>query len=417
MQNFQSMNLPEALNTSLEKMGFTNPTPIQAKAIPIAMEGKDILGSAQTGTGKTGAYGIPLVAHLLSNPRAMCLVMTPTRELAMQVSQQLKDMLGKKSSIQSALLIGGEAMPKQFQQLRRRPRLIVGTPGRINDHLQRGSLMLHDTDFLVLDETDRMLDIGFTVQIENILQFMLKPRQTLLFSATLPDKIIKIASKYMNNPVQVVVDAPSSPAENIEHEVLHVKDGDKYTNLITQLQERDGSVIIFAKTKRGTEKLAERLSKKGFETNAIHGDLRQSKRDSVIRGFRNKKYTILVATDVAARGLDIPHVEHVINYDLPQCPEDYIHRIGRTARAGAKGYALCFVTPADRRRWHEIDCLLNPDKKRSEEEKGPRRDGKKPFRRGKKPKWSFKKKKAVNKSAPKKVAPHKSAPKKAAAQK
>lgn len=360
MDNFQSLNLPEALNHTLQHMNFTVPTPIQAQAVPPALEGRDILGSAQTGTGKTAAFGIPLVAKLMSNSRGSALVMTPTRELATQVLDQLQALLGKRSSIKTALLIGGESMPKQLQQLRNRPRLLVGTPGRINDHLERGSLMLHDTGFLVLDETDRMLDMGFTIQIEQVMKFMPKTRQTLLFSATLPANIVKISEKYLTNPVRVSVDPASSAAPRIQQDVLRISDAEKYGEFVAQLQKREGSIIVFVKTKYGTEKMAQKLTRQGHSAEAIHGDLRQNKRDRVIADFRNKKYRILVATDIAARGLDIPHIEHVINYDLPQCAEDYIHRIGRTARAGAEGSSVCFVTPADRGKWVAIERLLNP---------------------------------------------------------
>jgi superfamily II DNA/RNA helicase len=373
MRTFQEMGLPRALTITLQDMKFSQPTPIQAEAIPLALQGKDILGSAQTGTGKTAAFGIPLVAKLLSNPHGSALVMTPTRELATQVISQLKIMLGNKSNIKSALLIGGEQMTKQLQQLRNRPRVIVGTPGRINDHLQRGSLKLNDTNFLVLDETDRMLDMGFTEQIESVMKYMADARQTLLFSATLPKKIVRIAEKYLNDPIRVAVSATSAPAANIKQDVIRINEAEKYPSLLSQLDERKGSIIVFVKTKQGTEKMASKLLKDGHSADAIHGDLRQSKRDTVIKAFRNKKYRILVATDVAARGLDIPHIEHVINYDLPQCPEDYIHRIGRTARAGAEGAALNLVTPVDKSKWNAISLLLNPDAKTSQPKQGARR--------------------------------------------
>lgn len=369
MKSFQEIKLPVALTHTLEHMQFNIPTPIQAKAIPLALQGKDILGSAQTGTGKTGAFGIPLVANLMSNVNKSAIVMTPTRELAKQVMDQLKAMLGKKTKIKSALLIGGEPMPKQFSQLRNRPRVIVGTPGRINDHLKRRSLKLHDTDFLVLDETDRMLDMGFTEQIESVMECLANNRQTLLFSATLPKNIVRIAKKYLNDPVHISVSPTSTPAANIKQDTLKIKDADKFPSLLSQLNEREGSVILFIKTKYGTEKMAKKLVQKGYDAEAIHGDLRQNKRDKVIAAFRSKKYRILVATDVAARGLDIPHIEHVINYDLPHCAEDYIHRIGRTARAGAEGSALNLVTPSDKRKWDAIDRLLNPQRDRSEKKK------------------------------------------------
>jgi ATP-dependent RNA helicase DeaD len=372
MQNFNDFGLPEALTHTLQHMEFTTPTPIQLQAIPHALEGKDILGSAQTGTGKTGAFGIPLVARLLASQEGSALVLTPTRELASQVMVQLQAMLGKRSKIKTALLIGGEPMPKQFRQLQQKPRLVVGTPGRINDHLKRGSLSLKDAGFLVLDETDRMLDMGFTVQIDQIMSFMPQKRQTMLFSATLPKNIVSIAQKYLHDPVRVAVSATSAPAANIQHDVVHVRDNEKQDRLLDELNAREGSIIVFMKTKFGTEKMAVRLSKAGYSADAIHGDLRQNKRDRVIANFRNKKYRILVATDVAARGLDIPHIEHVINYDLPQCAEDYIHRIGRTARAGAQGSAMCLVTPADKGKWKAIHRLMDPNAPAEREDRSER---------------------------------------------
>lgn len=361
MNHFNLMGLPEALNHALQHMQFSKPTSIQSQTIPHALGGRDILGSAQTGTGKTAAFGIPIAARLLSSQRGSALVMTPTRELASQVMQQLKAMLGKRSQIKTALLIGGDSVSKQLKQLQNRPRVLVGTPGRINDHLQQGNLMLHDTDILVLDETDRMLDMGFTSQIEKILKFMPKTRQTMLFSATLPKNIIKISEKYLSNPVRVSVDSALSPAKKIHHDVLRVSEEGKYRSLLSELDVRKGSIIVFVKTKFGTEKMAKELSKAGHDADAIHGDLRQNKRDRVIANFRDRKYRILVATDVAARGLDIPHIEHVINYDLPHCAEDYIHRIGRTARAGAEGSAMCLLTPANIGKWNVINRLMNPN--------------------------------------------------------
>lgn len=377
MKTFKELGLPEALLVRLQNMQFKVPTAIQAQAIPAALEGKDILGSAQTGTGKTGAFGLPLVAKLLTEPRGTALVMTPTRELATQVLKQLHAFLGNNSRINSALLIGGESMYRQLAELRKRPRIIVGTPGRINDHLERGSLLLHDANFLVLDETDRMLDMGFTIQIENVLKYMTGKRQTLLFSATLPKNIARIAAKYQTDPVRIAVATDSKPAENIKQENLKTTESEKYPTLLDQLDEREGSIIVFVKTKHGTEKIAKRLSQEGHRADAIHGNLNQNRRDRVLNGFRKKKYRILVATDVAARGLDVPHIEHVINYDLPQCPEDYIHRIGRTARAGAEGSALNLITPADRRKWDAIDRLMNPDAKRPARNDSERR----PFNR------------------------------------
>lgn len=357
-QDFNGFGLPAKLLLALARMNFTIPTPIQEQTIPLALEGRDVLGSAQTGTGKTAAFGLPLIVHLMNNPEATALIMLPTRELATQVQAALLPMIPV-PNIKTALLIGGDSMFKQLKQLSAQPRLIVGTPGRINDHLERKSLNLSRTDFLVLDETDRMLDMGFGIQIDKILTHVSKDRQTLLFSATLPANIVKLSGKYMRQPLRVAVGSTTTPAANIKQELVHTTDTEKYGHLLTQLEQRVGSVIIFVKTKYGTEKLAKKLNASEHKADCLHGDLQQRRRDRVTQSFRDKKYRILVATDVAARGLDIPHIEHVINYDLPQCPEDYIHRIGRTARAGAEGCAINLLTPADGSKWRAIHRLIH----------------------------------------------------------
>ncbi len=378
MQHFNEAGIPQPILLRLEQMGFTTPTPIQAQAIPPALAGKDILGSAQTGTGKTGAFGIPLVAHLMAASRGSALVLLPTRELAVQVMQTLQKFIGN-TPLATALLIGGEDMGKQYGQLRARPRLIVGTPGRINDHLGRGTLMLHDTNFLVLDEMDRMLDMGFGVQIDAIAKFLTAKRQTLMFSATLPDNIEKLAAKYLSQPVRISVGSTTATATNVSQEVVKLTDAEKYPRLLDELNARQGSIIVFVKTKYGADRMAGKLRKIGHKVEALHGDLRQSRRDRVIKDFRAQHYRILIATDIAARGLDIPHIEHVINYDLPQAPEDYIHRIGRTARAGAEGAALNLVSPEDQGKWRAIHRMLNPgEKPEPHPSRGPSRHNGKP---------------------------------------
>jgi len=388
MTDFSQFGLPAQLNAALEQMKYTAPTPIQKQAIPLAMNGKDILGSAQTGTGKTAAFGIPLVAKLLNNPRGNAIVLTPTRELASQVMEVIVQLLGKRSFIQAALLIGGDSMHKQTAALRARPRIIVGTPGRINDHLERGNLILHDTNFLVLDETDRMLDMGFGIQIDRIVKFLPPVRQTLMFSATLPPEIVKMSAKYMNNPERIAVGATNKVALKINQEIVHVNESAKYDELLKQVDARNGSIIVFVKTKRGADKLSERLNKQGHKADTIHGDLHQRKRERVIQNYRDMRFRILVATDIAARGLDIPHIEHVVNYDLPQCPEDYIHRIGRTGRNGSEGSAVCLISPDDSMKWRAIHRLLNPGEappampRGAEGSSKPRQYGKKTFGSG-----------------------------------
>lgn len=373
--DFTSLGLPDSLMASLTQMGFTTPTPIQEKAIPLALQGKDILGSAQTGTGKTAAFAIPLINHLINSPRGGALVLTPTRELAVQVLDTIHQLLGKRSPIKTALLIGGESMGKQFGQLRYSPRIIVGTPGRINDHLNRGSLKLNQTDFLVLDETDRMLDIGFGVQLEKIATYLPEKRQTMMFSATMPANIIKLSSKYLTQPERISIGSTTTPLAKIKQEIIYTSEAEKYSQLLTQLEKRTGSILVFVKTKRGAERLMEKISRQDYKADTIHGDLRQSKRDRVIQAFRDQRFRILVATDVAARGLDIPHLEHVINYDLPQCPEDYIHRIGRTGRAGAEGSAINLISPDDGRKWHAIHRLINPNEPFTGNKSGPANRG------------------------------------------
>ena len=361
MENFKLLKIEESLKYSLNKMNFTKPTPIQSLAIPVALEGKDILGTAQTGTGKTLAFSIPLINKLILDKNAFALVMCPTRELATQVVEAIKSIISDKINIKTALLIGGESMQKQLRQLGNRSRIIVGTPGRINDHLKRKSLNLSATKYLVLDETDRMLDMGFTPQIEMVLKFVPKSHQTLLFSATLPQNILRISERFLNKPERISTGATSVPIAKIKQEILQVFKENKYDELIDQFLARKGSILVFVKTKRSADKMVKHLKEEGHSADAIHGDLRQSKRDRVINSFRKGLKRILIATDVAARGLDIPLIQHVINYDLPQVPEDYVHRIGRTARAGSDGSALTFLTPDDRSMWNSINKLIDPN--------------------------------------------------------
>ena len=380
MKNFNELEIENKLKSSIKYSNFITPTPIQSQAIPIALEGKDVLGTAQTGTGKTLAFTIPLINKLIIDKNAMALIICPTRELASQVMQTVLKLNVREIGIGNALLIGGEGMQKQLKKLKKRARIIVGTPGRINDHLKRQSLNLSKVSYLVLDETDRMLDMGFTPQIELILKFIPKKHQTLLFSATLPNNILRISEKYLNNPERIAVGSLSTPIEKIKQETFQITQDKKYHELINQLVERNGSILVFVKTKHGADKIVKRLKYDGHSADAIHGNLRQSKRERVINNFRNGKSRILIATDVAARGLDIPLIQHVINYDLPQVPEDYIHRIGRTGRAGKDGSALTFLTPSDRSMWNSISRLINPDFKISKESQSRNLKGKKRFK-------------------------------------
>ena len=359
MQKFSDLSISLLVLDAIKKLKLIKPTPIQKISIPLALEGNDILGTAQTGTGKTYAFGIPLINHLTLDKDSYAIILTPTRELALQVSSALKDLTSIKNIIDTAVIIGGDSIQKQLKQLKR-ARLVVGTPGRIHDHIRRKSLKLSKFNFLVLDETDRMLDMGFVDEIKSIIE-KLPSHQTLLFSATLPKKISDIAKNFMTNPQRVNVGEENTPLTNIKQEIKNVNQKEKFEHLKLELLEINGSVVLFVKTKRSADKIALKLRKDKFNAEAIHGDLRQSKREKVILKFRKNRFQILVATDVAARGLDIPHIEHVINYDIPQNPEDYIHRIGRTARAGAKGRALTFLTDGDKKNWNAIGKLINPN--------------------------------------------------------
>ena len=360
MEDFLSLKLEQTLMDSIAKLNYKTPTPIQAQAIPVALAGKDILGTAQTGTGKTLAFGIPIINFLLKTKKEAALIITPTRELAQQVFQEVNNLVGR-GNIRTAQLVGGQSMVKQLNSLKRNPRLIVGTPGRINDHLKRNTLRLNNTNFVALDEADRILDQGFAPQINQILQTVPKKRQTLLFSATLPKEILRLSEKYLINPERISVGSTTTPIAKIKQEVVRVKDGDKYNQLIKEIYTRKGAILVFVKTRRNAEKMVKRLKYDDHDADALHGNLRQNKRDKVIKAFRNNHFRILIATDVAARGLSVSSIKHVINFDLPQVAEDFIHRIGRTARAGAEGSALSFVGSEDRSKWNAIQRLIDPN--------------------------------------------------------
>ncbi|MQF84072.1 MAG: DEAD/DEAH box helicase [SAR202 cluster bacterium] len=373
MHSFSEYRLSDNLNKSLRDLRFNKPTEIQSKTIPLGIEGSDILASAETGSGKTASYLIPLINKISKEGKTSGLILTPTRELAQQVSEVCNSLLGYKSNINLALIVGGASMQNQLVQLKKRPKIIIGTPGRINDLLEKKSLILKYFNYFVLDEADRMLDMGFQDQVEKIIQYLPIKRQSLLFSATLPKEIIKLSSKYLKNPVRVNVKENKVIKTQIKQKVLNTKTEMKYDQLVDEISLRKGSILIFVRTKYSTEKLKKRLKKDTVKSLALHGDLRQNKRSRILKDFRDDKFRILIATDIASRGLDVPHIEHVINYDLPQVPEDFIHRIGRTARAGSVGEAVSFVTPNDKRMWKSIEKLMenlkNPDHKNQEDSK------------------------------------------------
>lgn len=329
-------------------MGFEEATPIQEGTIKFAMEGRDVLGQAQTGTGKTAAFGIPLIEKIdPKNPAIQALIIAPTRELAIQVSEELYK-LGYDKRVKLLSVYGGQEISRQIRALKNKPQIIVGTPGRILDHINRRTLKLDEVQTLVLDEADEMLNMGFIDDINTILESVPSSRQTLLFSATMPPAIRKIAETFMNNPEVVKIQAKEMTVENIEQFFVKATEREKFDALSRLLDvQKPELAIIFGRTKRRVDELSQALSVRGYLAEGIHGDLSQAKRISVLRQFKEGKIDILIATDVAARGLDISGVTHVYNFDIPQDPESYVHRIGRTGRAGKSGTAITFVTPRE----------------------------------------------------------------------
>ena len=353
MQSFEELNLPSTLENSLKKIGFNTPTAIQKKAIPALFEGRDLMACAQTGSGKTGAYMIPMVAKLLANPKSQGLVLAPTRELAQQISEFLQSLIPNRHEFHITQLIGGQDIRKQFKSLQRKPRVVVATPGRLIDHLVRNTLQIHNVDHLVLDEGDRMIDMGFAPQLERILKYLPKQRQTSFFTATLDDRVKALSQKYLHNPILLLLDDPR-PVSKIKQSVIRVELEHKNERILEELNRRQGSVIVFLKTKHGTNRLKQYLEEYGFSADLIHGGRSQGQRNRALQAFKNGETRILCATDVAARGIDVPHVEHVINFDLPMQDEDYVHRVGRTARNGAEGEAVSFVTLRECRDWNRL---------------------------------------------------------------
>ena len=389
MMTFNDFALPEALQHKLDALGFDKPTPVQERAIPAALEQRDILGSAQTGTGKTAAFAIPLLTKIMNHADVYGIIVTPTRELALQVDEQIRAFLSAKSKIRSVVLIGCASIDRQIQALAKRPKIIVGTPGRIIDHLERKSLDLAGFNYVVLDETDRMLDMGFSAPIAEIFSHVAEERQTLLFSATLPKNIQKVSAQYLQNPVRIEMGQVNSVGDNIVQSTQFVSKEGKFEMLVDALRDHDQSAIVFMNSKFATEKMAKRLKSAGITAEAIHGDLRQSKRERVISNLRDNKFRVLVATDVAARGIDVPHIHQVINFDLPRQTEDYIHRIGRTGRNGAQGIALNLATRDDMEKLNEIERLINPDAAKSVRKRPTGKPaGKKPQAKGR---WRNKK--------------------------
>ncbi len=337
---------------------FVKPTPIQQKAIPSAVEGKDVIGIAQTGTGKTIAFGVPMIQRLLELPKgSMGLIILPTRELALQVNETLQK-LGHTFNLRTVVLIGGASMGYQMQGIRSGAQIIVGTPGRIIDHLRQKTLSLQRVAILVIDEADRMLDMGFAPQVNTILEATQKERQTMLFSATMPEGIMRIAMLHMKLPLRIEIAPSGTTAEKVDHEIFIVQKNQK-TNLLEKLLgEYKGSVLVFSRTKYGAKRICRDVQEAGHTAAEIHSNRSLAQRKEALEGFKVGKYRVLVATDIASRGIDVKGIELVINYDIPEDPEDYVHRIGRTGRAGMTGRAITFVEPEQRQRIRAIERLI-----------------------------------------------------------
>lgn len=341
--SFDGLGIAPRILELLDRLRFKVPTPIQHKAIPIAVEGKDIIGVAQTGTGKTLAFAIPIIQRL-SQSKKRCLVLTPTRELAIQVNETFQK-LAPLFGLSSTVIIGGASMGEQIRNLRKNPYVIIATPGRLADHLNQRTVRLSEVSILVLDEADRMLDMGFKPQIENIIKYITKDRQTMLFSATIPGDVIRIATAHMKLPVHIEVAPSGTAAERIIQELFIVRKDAKKKLLEEILKQYHGSVLLFARTKINARQITRFIREMGHRAAEIHSDRSLGQRREALEGFKSGRYRVLVATDIAARGIDVVGIELVINYDLPEDAENYVHRIGRTGRAGHEGRAISFATP------------------------------------------------------------------------
>lgn len=362
--DFKTLGISLELEKVLERNGITVPTPIQEQAIPQLLDGKDIIGQAHTGTGKTFAFMLPIVENIdITKPYIQALIITPTRELAIQISNEAKK-LAQAKDISILAAYGGQDVERQLRQLKRGVNIVIGTPGRLLDHIRRKNIDLSGTKMVVLDEADEMLNMGFLKDVEEIIYKTSKTRQTMLFSATMPKQLRTLAAKYMKSPVEVQVQGEKVTLDEINQVAIETTDRGKQDALCSVIdEERPFMAIIFCRTKRRVKALNDDLRSRGYNSDEIHGDLTQAKREKVIKAFRDMKLQLLVATDVAARGLDIEGVTHIFNYDIPEDPESYIHRIGRTGRAGETGKAFTFVTPRDRQELVAIENKIRKNLK------------------------------------------------------
>ncbi len=357
MNQFSELNLCAPLRDNLRRNCFTTPTPVQAEAIPPAMAGRDVVATAQTGTGKTLAFAIPLLEALVAQPRGKsirALILSPTRELAIQIEETFAKLIPG-TRIKTAVVVGGMSENNQLRAIKSGAEVVIATPGRLCDFLQRRLVDLSKVSSIVLDEADRMLDMGFLPSLRQILKTLPTERQTMLFSATIETSVAHLIQDYVNNPVRVAIGHATKPCEQVDLHLFEIDQHHKFDLLSILLKEQKGSVLVFSRTKHGADRLANNLSRAGFKTTRIHGDRSQSQRNQALQGFKDGDYRVLVATDVAARGIHVDGIAHVVNYDLPQVSEDFIHRVGRTGRAGARGTAWTFASPMERSEIRQIE--------------------------------------------------------------
>ena len=360
MNTFDELKINEDIMRSIKDLGFTKPFPIQAQAIPELLQGNDVIGQAHTGTGKTATFGIPMLQNIIHGGGIQGLVIAPTRELAMQITEEIKK-VGKYTKIKVVTVYGGQGIGIQLDALRRKPEIVVATPGRLIDHLDNGSIRTDNIKHVVLDEADVMLDMGFIEDIEYVLQKVPGNRITSLFSATMPPEILRLSDKYLNNPKNILIDSDDLSGEGIDQSFLVIKDREKHKYLTDFINQNRGQVIVFCSTKIRTRNVARDLQKSRYKVVAIEGDMSQNKREYSMMKFRKNQADILVATDVAARGIDVPRVGLVVNYDVPNQDMVYFHRIGRTARAGAKGRAITLVSYSSIADWKFIKKQIKSD--------------------------------------------------------
>lgn len=363
-QGFNDLGISPSIIKIITDLKLDTPTPIQRKTIPVALDGQDVIGIAQTGTGKTFAFGIPMIERI-AKIKGQGLIIAPTRELALQVDESIKK-IGRPLGLRTAVLIGGEALDRQLFCLRKKPHIVIATPGRLIDHLKRRTYRLDQVNTIILDEADMMLDLGFAPQIAEIMDQAPSSRQTMLFSATMPAAIVKIAAKYMKTPVSIEVAPQGTTAEQVDQEIFIINGEERLEHLQKILTRYTGSVLVFVRTKHGVRSLTLKLQAAGHRAVEIHSNLSLGRRKAALESFKNKRERILVATDVAARGLDVKGIELVVNYNLPDCSEDYVHRIGRTGRAGQPGKAISFATANESREIRAIEKLINKNIKRTE---------------------------------------------------